>query len=147
MKILIIILILASFLQATILPLDLVLIILVLRAYIKAEAVNLYLAFFFGLLASLLTFTPFGLSSMIYLILVTLTQILSKSRLASHIFTTVPVVLVMLTLSNVSLALLSGESVQLWPKIVIEAVIILPIYIGLKIWEERFVVKDIKLRL
>lgn len=148
MKTLIAILILLSFLQTSIIPVNLVLIILVLRAYIRVDKSNLMLAFFFGLLVALLSHTNLGLTALIYLILVNITHLLSKSPLSKNIFSVAPIILV----SSVILELFSSVSVNqtpiFWPKTLIDGVLSLPLYLGLKIWEERFVVRtNIKLKM
>ena len=81
MKTFVITLIIAAFLQTTILPIDLVLLILICRTYIKSEKSNLYLAFAFGLLNSHLNLNLLGLQSLVYLFFVQTTESLSKMRL------------------------------------------------------------------
>ena len=147
MKILIAVLILLSFLQATIIPLELVLIVLVLRSYIKIQRSNLILAFVFGLLISHLNFTPFGLQSLIFISLVQITHMLSKSPMSNHPVAIFPLVMLMGALDHSLTSLILGQSLSLWPKVFIEAVVSLPIYIAVRFWEERFTVKDIKLRI
>ncbi len=137
MKTLVVILIIASFLQTTILPLDLVLMILICRSYIKSEKINLYLGFGFGLLISHLDLMVLGPISIIYLILISLTQILSKSRLAGNPLLIVPV----------SFILLSLQTLQLSSSIFIESLLSLPMVYLIRFWDERFIVrKEIKLR-
>ncbi len=144
----IIILIIAAFLQSTVIPLDLVLIILLSRSFIMVEKDNLYLAFGFGLLVSLMNFTPLGLVSLIYLTEVLLTHLLSKSRLANNTLLLMPWVLLMLTLNSLLQSLILNQSIQLTLNLVTESLLTLPIYYGLKLWEERFVIrKDIKLKI
>lgn len=147
MKTLILILIVASFLQTTILPMDLVLLILICRAYIRSGSENLYLAFAFGLLNAHLNLTSLGLTSLIYLLAVTFTEGLSKLRLAGHPLLIVPLSLSMLSVNQiVSVYLAGGQAWQL-SKVIMPAVLSLPIFYLVKIWEERFVVKkEIKLR-
>lgn len=136
MKTLIIILIIASLLQTTILPINLVLIILICRAYLKAEPANLYLAFAFGLLISYLDLKPIGVQSIVYLTSVLLIQVLSKSRLAGHWLLITPISLIFLSLN------------QLSTKVIWESLFSLPIFYLIRWWEERFIAqKDIKLRL
>lgn len=136
MKVLIIILIVASFLQTTIWPLDLALIILISRAYLKAQKSNLFLAFFLGLLISHLTLGPIGVKSMVYLTVVQITQVLSKSRLAGHPFLIVPLSFVF--------SLLDGN----FYLAVVAAIFSLPIFYSLRLWQERFApAKEIKLRI
>ncbi len=141
MKTLIIILILASFLQTTIIPMDLVLIILICRSYIKISKSNLYLALFFGLLISHLKLTYLGFDSLVYLIAVQITQILSKSRLAGNSLLIIPLTFVLITLSQFINFLFLHESLNLFPKVLIEAGISLLVLYVLRIWEERFIVQ------
>lgn len=138
MKTLIIVLIIAAFLQTTILPIDLVLLILICRAYIVRERANLYLAFAFGLTVAFLSLANLGFASLIYLGIVQATQILSKTRLAGHPLLIVPISLVFL---SINLFLDSSSNV------ILGSLLSLPIFYSLRLWEERFVVKrEIKLR-
>lgn len=147
MKTLIIILIIAAFLETTILPIDLVLIILICRAYIKEGRENLYFAFFFGILISHLTLNLIGVKSILYLVLVQITQILSKSRLAGNSAIIIPLVFVLLLSNQITDLFLLHKSAQIFPKVLIESIISLPILFLVRLWEERFIVKkDIKLR-
>jgi rod shape-determining protein MreD len=148
MKPLIFILILLSFLQATFIPLDLVLIVILVRSYISADNKNLSLAFAFGLFVSFLNHQTLGVESLVYLLLVTVTHLLSKSPVSRNFLAVLPVILILLFLHSLILSLALRESLSIWPKILIEALLILPIYISLKFWEERFVVRpDVKLKL
>lgn len=147
MKTLIIILIIAAFLQTTVIPIDLVLLILICRAYLKTEKANLYLAFGFGLLVSHLGLTGLGFTSLIYLIVVELTQILSRWRLAGNPLLIMPISFAfLLTGSLVS----SGMNFNFigFPKILIASVLSLPAFYLIRIWEERFIVqKQVKLKI
>lgn len=146
MKTLIIILIIASFIQSTILPIDLVLIILICRSYIKSDKTNLYLAFGFGLLDAHLNLTLFGLQSLVYSLVVAVTEGLSKSRLAGNSLLIIPLSLVLLLINQLPLVFLR-QSFQPFPKIFIEACLSLPILYLIRLWEERFIIqKEIKLR-
>ncbi len=148
MKTLIIILIIASFLQTTILPLDLVLIILICRSYIKTEKENLYLAFFTGLLISHLNLTPLGFMSILYLILIQITQILSKSRLAGNPLVIIPLSFVLLSLNQIINSYPLHQTIQIFPAVLIESILSLPILYLIRLWEERFTVsRAIKLKI
>ncbi|MBI2329923.1 hypothetical protein HYU94_00855 [Candidatus Daviesbacteria bacterium] len=139
MKTLIIVLIIAAFLQTTILPIDLVLLILICRAYVVSEKNNLYLSFIFGFLISHLNLINLGSQSLIYLVIVQAAQILSKIRLAGNPLLIVPISLVFLSLVN--LGTLD------FPKIILTSLLSLPILYSLRLWEERFIVrKEIKLK-
>ena len=147
MKTLIIILIIASFLQTTIISLDLVLIILICRSYVSVFKSNLYLAFFFGLLISYLNLETLGVVSLIYLLIAQVTESLSKIRLAGNSLLIIPITLGLLSLSHILNSIFIQESLQLFPKVFIESLISLPILYMVRRWEERFIVrKDIKLK-
>lgn len=146
MKTLIVILIIASFMESTILPIDLVLIILIARSYIRSDKSNLWLAFSFGLLIAFFNLTALGIQSLIYLTLVAISEGLSKSRLAGNSFLIIPLSFVLLSLNQLISASFFGESF-LFPKIVLDAVFSLPILYLIRLWEERFIVqKGIKLK-
>ena len=137
MKILIIILILAAFLQTTVLPIDLVLLILICRAYVINEKENLYLAFAFGLLTSHLYLTSLGLHSLIYLIAVQAVQLLSRSNLAGNSLLILPISLSLITLTTFNFS--EG---------IIASILSLPVLYLVRFWEERFIVrKEIKLKI
>lgn len=147
MKTIIVVLIIASFLQATVLPLDLVLIILICRSYIKTEKANLFLAFAFGLFVAHLNLYPIGLESIVYLILIQMTQMMSKSPLLNHAIVIMPLTFILLLLNDIVSSLLIHQSVHLMPKVAMESILSLPIFYLLRLWEERFIVrKEIKLK-
>lgn len=147
MKTLIIVLILASFLQTTIIPIDLVLLILICRAYIKSEKTNFYLSFVFGLLVSHLNLTTLGFQSLIYLTAVSATQILSRTRLAGHPLLIVPIALVFLFLNQVVNSVVNGRTLE-FSNIFLTPLLSLPILYLIRLWEERFIVrKEIKLKM
>lgn len=146
MKTLIIILIIAAFVQTTILPLDLVLLILICRAYIKSEKNNLYLGSAFGLLVSHLNLTGLGLESLTYLFIIQATHILSKGRLAGHPLVIVPIAFAFLSLNQIVDSSL-GYQILSWQKLLLEAFLSLPILYLVRLWEERFIIhKEIKLK-
>ncbi len=148
MKTLIVLLITISFLQSTILPLNLVLVILIARALVRPDRNNLSLAFGFGLFISLLSLQPLGYKSLIFLILIQLTQILSKSRLSASQFLIIPLTAMLSSIDLISTVLLTHQSIQLIPQVLIESLVSLPIFFLIRVWEERFIVrKEIKLRI
>ncbi len=148
MKTIIAVLIIISFIQSAILPLDLVLIILICRSYTRTDKANLYLAFGFGLFNGHLNLTTMGLQSLLYLILVSVTESLSKSRLAGNSLLIIPLSLILVSLNQAVLSMAVGQTVALFPKNLLEAILSLPILYLVRIWEERFVVRaGIKLRI
>ncbi len=147
MKTLIFVLIITSFIQSTILSIDLVLVILICRSYIRSDKNNLFLAFGFGLLNSHLNLTPLGLQSLIYLGLVSATESLSKSRLTGNPFLIIILSFILVNINQSLLSFFTRQSFQIFPKSLIEAFVSLPIMYILRFWEERFVVRrDIKLK-
>ncbi len=150
MKTLIISLIIASFLQTTILPIDLVLLVLICRAYIKSNKSNLYLAFAFGLFLSFLNLANFGLESIIFLIIIQATQMMSRSRLAGNPLLIIPVSLFFLVINQfINQVINAPVNFQIFPfiKLLLESFLSLPALYIVRLWEERFVVqKGIKLK-
>lgn len=147
MKTLIVSLIIASFLQSTILPLDLVLIILICRSFIREEEENLYLAFTFGLIVALLNGNLLGFQSIVYLLIVFLTHLVSKSRLAKNSLLIIPLSFAFLSFNNIALSYMTNQSIRLFPKIILETTLCMPVFYLLRVWEERFIPrKEIKLR-
>lgn len=148
MKTFIIIVTFAAFLQSTVIELDLVLIILICRSYVKAEKENLYLAFAFGILVSHLNLTYLGVRSILYLILIQITQVLSNSRLAGNLLVIIPLTFLLLLANQTSSYLLNEQNFEVFPKLFIESVLSLPVLYLTKLWEERFIVRsEIKLKI
>lgn len=147
MQILVLTLILLSFLEATIIPLNLVLIVLIARAFIKEEKENLYLAFIFGLLLSHLNLMPLGILSIIYLVIIKLMHLVSHTRLAKHFLLIIPLSLSMLGLEHILISLIFNKTIYLSWVLLVEAAITLPTFFVLRVWEERFIPKkEIKLK-
>lgn len=148
MRALIFVLILLSFFQATFLPLNLVLLIISLRAYIKVDKTNLYLAFFLGLLVSLLLQDTLGIYCLIFLISITIAHLTTKSPFSRHNLTVLPLSLLILLMNYIIVAVFKGQFYLPIQNLIIETFLSLPIYIVLRTWEERFVVKqEIKLKI
>ncbi len=148
MKTLITILIIAAFIQTTILPIDLVLIILICRSYTRLDKNNLFLGFAFGLFNSHLYLTTLGFQSLIYLILIQMTHMLSKTRLAGNSLLIVPLSLVLLSINQILNSLFIHQTIELFPKVFLESLLSWPIFIAVRLWEERFIArKGIKLKI
>lgn len=147
MKTLIAVLIICSFIQYTILSIDLVLIILICRSYIRPDKNNLWLAFGLGLFNAHLSLITLGLPSVVYLFIIAATESLSKSRLAGNSFLIVPLSLLLMSINQSALSIFTHQSPQLFPKVAVEAILSLPILFLVRLWEERFIVKvGIKLK-
>lgn len=147
MKTFIVVLIVTAFIEATIFPFDLVLIILICRSFLKSSKSNLYLAFGFGLLISHLTLTPLGLQSIVFLILISITESLSQSRLSQNAYLVIFICFVAIAVNQIVLSLFTHQALEIIPRIY-EAFFALPIFYLIRFWEERFVVrKEIRLRI
>lgn len=147
MKTLIVILILAAFLQTTILPINLVLLILICRAYLKSEKENLYLAFAFGFFTAHLDLINLGLNSIMYLLIIQATQQLSKWSFSGHPLLIVPISFVLLFFYQFVNDYIAQQGLIV-QQIIFTALISLPIFFLIRLWEDRFVVKkDIKLKI
>lgn len=141
MKTIIAVLIFLSFLQTSVLPLNLVLIVVLVRSFVKVDSANLILAFVFGMLLSHLQNQPAGLQSLVNIILVEAVYLWKRTPFSHSIWTILPVVGVLLVLSDI------GNGILNWPKIILEIILILPIYLTVRFWEERFIVRrEIKLK-
>lgn len=147
MKTLIIVLIISSFLQSTIVPIDLVLIILICRSYIKSDKSNLFLAFACGLLDAHLSLTSLGFASILYLSSIQATQVLSKARLAGNSLLIIPFIFVLLIINQLASSFFIHQSLE-FKKVFLESLLSLPILYLVRMWEEKFIIrKEIKLRI
>lgn len=147
MRLTIFILTLAAFLQTTIVPMNLVLILLICRSFLSTKKSNLFLAFIFGLLVDYLTLNTLGFQSIIFLVLIQITQIISKTRFSVHSLLIVPLAFLLLFVNALMLSFANNQSVQILPKILMESMLSLPIFYLIRFWSGRFVVqRDIKLK-
>lgn len=145
---LVIILILISFLQNTLISFNLVLLVLISRAFVAEDKANYYLAFAFGLLLSLLLDFPLGFLSLLYLLFTVTVAFIKKLQFSSSwpIILLISALLLLLdeVARNFSLGALSFNLYSFLPKFII----ILPTYFIVKFWEERFAPKQgIKLKI
>ncbi len=147
MKTKITILILAALIQTVFLPIDLVALLLITQALIRSEKSNLILAFIIGLLVSHLSELPLGIMSLLYIFEVELVQFFKKIPL-SGIFISFLIIFFVLFLNSIFYSIISATTPFIWPKLFIEMLLSIPIYIIWQFWQSRFVVKkDIKLKL
>lgn len=143
---LVITLIFLSFLQATILPWNLILIILISRSFITDEKDNFYLAFGFGLFLSLLLGYSLGVLSLIYLICVAGVGLVKKTQLVSQWFAILPISLILLLFDHLAESLIFGSR-ENFLSVLPQLILVLPVYFLIRFWEERFIPKkEIKLK-
>lgn len=142
MKAFIAILILISFLQTTILNMDLVAAMLIYRAFLGCQKNNLYLSFGFGLLVSHLSGVNLGIHSVYYLFLVEFAMIFSRIPALTHRIASVVLIIISTALSRLSISLIFSSTLVWWPNLLYEALVFIPVFLLIKFWEERFVVKS-----
>ncbi|MCL5784509.1 MAG: hypothetical protein M1142_04120 [Patescibacteria group bacterium] len=144
---LVILLIFLSFLQATLLPFNLVLLVLISRSFLKEEKSNYWLAFSFGLLLSFLLNYPLGSLSILYLVEVAIIHFIRRAEFASHWLVVLPLSFVFLLADQFVQSKLLGFSLNFWP-LVPQVVLSVPIYLLIRFWEERFIPRaDVKLKI
>lgn len=142
----IIVLLFLSFLQGAFIPLNLVLVFLIIRSFIVDDRENLWLAFGFGLLLSLLLNYPLGSLSILYVIVTELVKLIKKTHLASFWLAILPLSFLALLFNRLIIWVLGGGSFNFW-WVVLEVSLVLPAYFVVRLWEERFVTrKDIRLK-
>ncbi len=145
MKLLIFILVILSFLQSsTALP-NLVLLVLISRSFLFESSENYYLGFGFGLLLSLLFNLPLGIMSLFFLA-VTLIIYFLKGLFVQSVWPILLPLTLVLTLADKIITQMSFAGLS-WAGVGLQVLAIIPIYIMVQFWEERFVApKGIKLR-
>ncbi len=144
-----IILVLLTFFEATLLPLQLTILIIALRSLIKEDKVNLYLAFSFGLLISFLNKQPLGINSALYLLIVLAIYFLKKTNISNQFLIIFPLSFFVIALSQMVNNFQNNLSLGLdLNALLVQIILTLPIYIAIRFWEERFVPdRDIKLKI
>lgn len=147
MTVLLSILLFLSFLQGALLPFDLVLIFLLVRSFITSGKENLWLAFSFGLLVSVLQGSLLGFFSLVYLTAVVTSHLIRKTHLASHWIAILPLSIVFLLAERFLVNVFFGSTLN-YSFLLVETALVLPFYFALRLWEERFVVKkEIRLKI
>lgn len=141
MIIFIVVLMLLSFLQSTILAVNLVLLVIIARSFVVDEKINLYFAFFFGLLLSLLLGYPLGSLSLVYLFSVLAIKFMKKGELSTSWLSILLLSVILLLFDLGARSLLLKSSFNL-PSLLTEFAFIIPVYFLVKFWEERFTVKS-----
>lgn len=137
-----VILIIFAFLQSTILPFNLVLIFLLLKAYFFNQRSTLYMAFFAGLLLSLLLNLPLGFLSIIYIFLTQAIHIISRLTFASNVLALFPLLFITLALDRFLISLYLKESMTLFPGVLVEVALAIPMYILLRLLDEKLNIKS-----
>lgn len=140
MKLVTTVFILTSFLYSSQIPWDLTLVLLITRSLVLNEKSNYFLAFWFGLLNSYLLNQPLGLLSLTYLLIVFLITSLKRSHLTFNWLNFLLSSAVFVGLQQI-LKIATGQSLFL-QEVIIQLLLVLPVYFLILLWEERFVVQD-----
>lgn len=147
MTILIVTLLFFSFFQTALIPADLVLLILISRSFIVSDQSNYWIAFFFGLLVSLLLSQPLGVLSIIYLLVVKLVQLFKGVSFSSNWLMVLPLSFLLLLLDK-GLEFLIFHQTPSISSVLAQMLSVIPIYLLVRFWEERFIPKnDIRLKI
>lgn len=142
-----ILLLLLVFIQSSLLPFDLIIIVIIVRSFLFHAKSNYYLALLLGLIVSLSSGQPLGVMSVIYLLVVHLVHWIRQATFASHWSFSLPITLFVLVIYYLINQFLFGVSLNYW-NIPIQLIFVVPLYLLIGFWEERFVGRSvIKLRL
>ncbi len=141
MKIFLLILLIAIFLQASVVNLNLCLILLVVRSLVVEKRENLYLAFIAGIFLGLLTTRNLGFYPLVFVLLIKLLSILNRSRVTpANYLLVLPICAIIFTSFEYLELFLFGQSVK-FIKIIVEILLVIPIFLITTILEDRFTPK------
>ena len=147
MKTLLLLITLFAFLQSAFLPVNLVLVVLVARSLIVSDRDNLYLAFFGGMILGFLTQINLGYFPLVFILIVKLGEFIKTFPVSFNmlmIFVTGAVLVAIVGGLNM---VFINQNMSLYIHL-IEAILVVPFYFVIRLWEERFVVKaHMKLRM
>lgn len=139
MKTFIVVLILAALMQASFLPINLVLLLLISRSLISYGKENLYLAFFSGILLGLLLSVNVGFYSLIFVIFIQALRMMRRLISSANFLVVIPLSFVILLVMSLLEQVFLKQSLN-FSLILVETVLSLPVYILVRFWEERFMV-------
>ena len=147
MKLFLALLLISSFIQSSVLPIDLCLVFIICYALITDYKSNLIVVFLGGILLSLLTVVNLGFWPIIFLLVLKSTTLIKKMPFATNFWLFVPAVFLISLGVNFLTMIFLGQSIE-FLRIIFNTFAAIPIYFFFRFWEERFVVKhDIRLKL
>lgn len=130
-----------AFLQSAFLPVNLVLVVLIARGLVTEDRDNLFLAFFTGLILSFLTQVNLGYYPVVFISVVKLAMMLKKLPVSFSLLMIFLSGALLIALTAFLNSFFTGQILSLYPHI-IEAVLVIPAYFLIKLWEERFIIKS-----
>lgn len=138
MKTLLLFILLFAFLQSAFLPINMVLVLIVARSLVTDGRENLYLAFFGGLILSFLTQINLGYYSLVFILIVKLAMMIKKLPISFNFLVTFVAGALLVILASIADSLFISQPVE-FTSLLVEALLVVPCYFLIKIWEERFV--------
>lgn len=140
MKLIILLIILSAFLQTTLIPLNLVLLFIIARSYALTGSANFLLSFIAGILVALLSSQNIGIYPVIFLSVTQIIYWFKKLPISGSLLLIIPLfILISSTVSYIE-QIIFHQSINIY-KIIFETLIGIPIFIFVKFWEDRFIVK------
>lgn len=147
MKLIILLIILSAFLQTTFIPLNLVLLFIIARSFALSDDANFLLSFIAGIFVALLSSQNIGIYPIIFLSVTQIIYWFKKLPFSTNILLIIPVFLLICTGVSYIEQTIFHQSFNIF-KIIFETLIGTSIFIFVKFWEERFIVKpQLKLRM
>ena len=138
MKTFLVLLVLASLIQSAFLPINLCLVLIICRSLVVTDSSNYFLALITGIFIGLLTATNIGLLSLLFILVVKLIYLLKKLPLANNTATVIPLSLIVIVIFTLIQNLVIQQKINYLLQL-IEALLCLPTYILIRMWEERFI--------
>ena len=147
MKTFILLLIFVTLLQTAFIPVNLCLILLVCRSLVISDRMNFYLALISGIVLGLLSSSNLGFYPLIFLVYIYLLSLFKKSAFSTNFLLFLPIALLIYATTAFLEKLIFNQSFS-FSKLIFETLLTLPLYLLVRFWEERFVVrKGIKLKI
>lgn len=140
-------LILSAFFQSAFLPLNICLSLVISRALVSESKSNLIASFFGGVLLGFLNGQNIGFWALTFLIVAKVIHISKGMQFAQSPKVTLPLAFILVAGVEGAEKLLAGVEFNLI-KVILETLICIPLYIAIRFWEERFVIRsDSRLKL
>lgn len=132
-----VILVLLSFIQVSLLPFNLVFLVLIASSFAKSNPSSLWLGFGFGLLVAFLSGTPLGLLSLIYVLAIESIGIIKKTPFVSQKLFIVPVAFLLIMFEQIILKFSLGSTLDLRSGL-IQTILCTIIYFSIEFFSSGF---------
>lgn len=141
MRLFIVLLVLSAFVQSAFLPINLCLVLIISRSFVEERSSNLIASFLCGIFLGLLTVTNIGFWALTFLAVSKIVHILRNLPLTNSPRLIAPIALVIIIAVSFLEQVFLGQKMNVL-KIGFETLLTIPVYIFIRFWEERFVVKS-----